>query len=129
MRTDLLRSVLIVLIAAFAAGCDRGIQITAGPRVEVLTGSLAGDSGGSVGCAWIEDVNGQRVEVFWPDGWSVEFDPVRLFDDRHDLIATAGDEVTVTGYYNQVGGSLCAVGRAFSARSVTASSKPSSASP
>ena len=119
-RKTVSRVLLALVLAALATGCvDRGTSLSTGPKVETLTGFLSGKAGSAVSCAWLQDSNGRRVEVFWPDRWSVEFEPVRLLDEQGHEIAQEGDAVSVTGYYNEVGASLCALGTTFSARTVS----------
>jgi hypothetical protein len=38
------------------------------------------------GCVWLEAVSsGQRYNALWPEGWSAQFDPLRIYDKRRRL--------------------------------------------
>jgi hypothetical protein len=59
---------------------------------------LTGDA--TVGCVWLQPthVGAQpRVDPLWPEGFSAEFNPVRVFDAEGRLVATEGDELALAG--------------------------------
>jgi hypothetical protein len=101
----------LLLIAISGSGCDNGgFTATTSHELRTLTGRLvAGSSAGPdrIPCAWLEDAAGNRTTVFYPDGWDVLFDPVRLIDPKGEVFASAGDFLTVTGPTDGVGGSVC----------------------
>lgn len=107
-----------LLLAPTIAGCSSGFTVSTGPAPATLSGTLRGVGGDGSGCAWVEEATGRRVEVFWPDRWSVEFDPVAVFDSAGRQVAIAGDMLAIEGFFNEVGGSVCNVATTFSARQV-----------
>lgn len=82
-----------------------------------VTGALAGNADLEGGCAWLETDDGS-VEVVWPEGYRVTFDPVRLRGPDGEAIAEAGDEVTVEGRFAEDRASICQVGDIFEASAV-----------
>ena len=52
-------------------------------------------------CAWVGDF---RMSTFWPEGFSVRDNPLRLINAEGETVATNGDMVTVGGG-NSMGGS------------------------
>lgn len=81
-----------------------------------ISGTLGGDAQLEGGCAWVETSSG-RYEVVWPEGYEVAFDPVRLLRDG-EVVAEAGDELTVRGSVDTDAVSICQVGPIFQATSV-----------
>ncbi|MFL6204559.1 MAG: hypothetical protein ACJ739_04340 [Acidimicrobiales bacterium] len=59
---------------------------------------LAGDA--STGCVWLraldtdEDV---RLSTVWPEGFSVSFDPLRVYDGQGNLFAEGGTRLGIGG--------------------------------
>lgn len=82
-----------------------------------VTGALAGNADLEGGCAWLETDDGS-VEVLWPEGYRVTFDPVRLRGPDGEAVAEAGDEVTVEGEFAEDRASICQVGDIFQASAV-----------
>lgn len=115
-----------VLIAVLVLGCDRGgTTLTEGPTKETLSGLLVGGSMNGIDCAWIEEPSGRPVEVFWPDQWRTEYDPVAVYDQNGIIIAKEGDTVTLSGFFSEVGASLCSTEGLFNAEKViSVSSRP-----
>lgn len=86
-----------------------------------MTGRLSGGpspGGEGIDCSWIEDLNGRRVSVFWPDGWDETFHPVRVYDEQRQLVAREGDVLIVTGPIDGIGDSICSPGSVFMAETV-----------
>lgn len=116
------RTAAILLIAALVlpACTPPGVTVSTGPREETIAGRLGGEPRGDGGCAWLETGSGERVEVEYPNGWHVEFDPVALFDENGDQVAGEGDTIRAEGYFNEVGASLCTPQQSFVATRISA---------
>lgn len=67
---------------------------------------------------WFEEPFGRRVDIFWPDGWDQDFDPLRLSDDTGRVVAGEGDVLTVTGPVDAIGDSIGSPGVVFLAETV-----------
>jgi hypothetical protein len=93
---------------------QRRVDAEAGP------GTIVGTFGGSAelegGCFWV-DADPGRYEVVWPDGYTVETDPVRLLRDG-DVVAEAGDTVVVHGAVDTDAMSVCQIGPVLRATGV-----------
>lgn len=112
---------LVLAIAAALMACTPpGTTESTGLRETALTGQLSGEPRGDAGCAWVETAPGERVEVVYPNGWRVEFEPVAVFDEQGRQVAAEGDTLRVEGYFNDVGASLCTAARSFVATRVMA---------
>lgn len=98
-----------------------GITVGTGPQETTISGRFAGEPMGDAGCAWIEASGAQRIEVAYPNGWHVQFDPLLLVDDAGQQRARGGDTLSVKGYFLAVGASLCQPDRMFVATEVTVS--------
>jgi hypothetical protein len=83
-----------------------------------LTGVFGGDAALEGGCAWL-DVDGDRWEVLYPDGYTVAFDPVRLIGPDGQVVAEAGSTLRVRGAEATDAVSVCQVGRLWQATDVT----------
>lgn len=83
-----------------------------------IVGRFGGEARGDAGCAWIQTNSGERVEVTYPNGWRIEFEPPALYDDGGRQRAKPGDILTVTGYFADVGASVCRPQRMFEATEV-----------
>lgn len=59
-------------------------------------GRLQGSPHIDGGCVWLEDA-GSRFAVLWPPGYSARFDPLRLVNERGDVIAREGDLIRSGG--------------------------------
>jgi hypothetical protein len=81
--------------------------VSNGPRETTIAGRLTGEPRGEAGCAWLETATGQRVEVSYPNGWRIEFDPVAIYDETDRSRGAEGDILTVVGYFAEVGDSVC----------------------
>lgn len=84
-----------------------------------LTGTLGGDDALEGGCAWIDGPDG-RYEVLYPEGYTVEFGPVRIVGPDGEVVAEQGDTVTVAGAPAEGMMSICQVGQMWQAESVEA---------
>lgn len=89
-----------------------------GPSTE-LTGMFSGDDALEGGCAWVDAPDG-RYEVTYPEGYTVEYGPVRLLGPDGEVVAEAGDTITVTGAPAEGMMSICQVGQLWTADSVQA---------
>lgn len=125
MRASLLvlnagvRTSLTFLAVAILVGCSPGRTVEQTHPAFVFVGRLeAGRSPQGSDCAWLVSASGDRLEVFYPDGWNVEFNPVRLTDPTGHLFAREGDLVRVTGPGDAIGESICSSGPPLPATSV-----------
>lgn len=107
---------LIMLLALWVAACGGAAEPTAD-----LVGTLGGDSQLEGGCAWLDvdvgrsTVEADRVEPSWPQGYRVEFEPVRLVGPDGQVVAEAGDLVMVDGALRPDVVTVCMVGPVFDA--------------
>lgn len=83
-----------------------------------ITGTFTGDESLEGGCAWVEVRDGERYEVIWPEGYTVEWGPLRLIGPDGDEVAGDGDEVTLQGDIARDMASFCMVGTMFEATAV-----------
>lgn len=88
---------------------------------DVLEGTLGGDAQLEGGCAWL-DTGGERYEVVYPDGYAVEFGPLRLRGPDGTTIAEEGDRVRVRGHVADERVSVCQVGTLYEASAVVTDS-------
>lgn len=115
------RFAIALLCVLSLVGCTPpGVTVSTGPQQTTITGRLASEQRGDAGCAWIATTADQRVEVAYPNGWHVEFDPLLLFDEAGQRRARDGDTLSLTGYFQAVGASVCHPDRMFVATQVTA---------
>jgi hypothetical protein len=115
------RSPLFLVTLVAIARCSGGMTVTSSQRMGSLTGHLIGGrspGGGDVECMWLEEPSGRRVDIFWPDGWDQDFDPLRLSDGTGRVVASEGDVLTVTGPVDGIGDSICSPGVVFLAETV-----------
>lgn len=100
-----------LLVALLIVGCgSRGTTETNFPQEVTVSGRLVGGQVGDANCVWLEDRLGGRIEVFWPDGWSVDHRPVVLRDATGTVVAREEDVIRVTGFMSEAGSSLCGPG-------------------
>ena len=68
-----------------------------------LEGTLEGDA--ATGCVWVESDSPQeqRVAVRWPQGYSVDFSPLRLYDGAAQEVAREGQHIQVAGGFTDEG--------------------------
>jgi hypothetical protein len=115
---------LVVLLPTSAGCTPGGVTVSTGPEATTIKGRFAGEPRGDAGCAWLETTAGEQIEVAYPNGWRIEFDPLVLSDDADRLRARSGDWLTVKGYFQEVGASICQPQRMFVATEVAASGPP-----
>jgi hypothetical protein len=87
------------------------------PEGDELTGFLGADSIEG-GCAYLETDDGTRYEVIYPPGYQIDRSSTTLRDPNGDVIATAGDIVTVRGREASDMVSICQIGPIFQATEV-----------
>jgi hypothetical protein len=75
----------------------------------LYTGTLGSDAIEG-GCTYLQTADGQRLEVIYPDGWNVQRAPLALVDPGGQVVARAGDEVTIRGDEAQDMVSICQIG-------------------
>lgn len=127
-----MRLVLAVLLVLLAAGCgedpaaeppatgeDPGNDAQDAGEVadDVLEGALGGDPQLEGGCAWL-DTGDQRYEVFYPEGYRITFEPLRLMGPDGETVAEEGDPVRVRGRVADDMVSVCQVGTLYQADEV-----------
>jgi hypothetical protein len=84
-----------------------------------VTGVLEGDPQIVGGCIWLRDQAGTAWEVIWPKGYEATFqDGSAVIVADGEVVATAGDRMTVYGNRPSGAGSLCMVGIVYEADSV-----------
>jgi hypothetical protein len=66
-------------------------------RLARLDGFLVGFLAGETAHVWVARTDGDLVPVVWPDGYAARFDPLELLDNRHAVVASGGQRVTVAG--------------------------------
>jgi len=84
-----------------------------------VTGVLEGDPQLEGGCVWLRDQAGTAWEVIWPTGYEASFlDGSAVIVADGEVVARAGDRVTVYGNRPAGAGSRCMVGIVYEAASV-----------
>jgi hypothetical protein len=69
------------------------VLCTAAAAVNPVSGTLRGNQG-QLEPVWLEDVNGRRLSVVWPAGFTVRFEPeIVLYDERGVAVAAEGGVV------------------------------------
>ncbi len=94
-----------------------GDQPTATGGSETITGKLGADAIEG-GCAYLQTDKGTRYEVLYPKGWKLDKGRARLTDPHGEVVATAGDTVTVRGATATDMASICQIGPIFRADEV-----------
>ena len=82
-----------------------------------LAGRLGADAVEG-GCAYLEADDGTRYEVVYPMGWQVRLSPLALIDPAGEVVAEAGDTITVRGGIADDMASVCQIGPIFRAAEV-----------
>jgi hypothetical protein len=82
-----------------------------------LTGFLGADSIEG-GCTYLETEDGTRYEVIYPQGYEIDRSSATLRDPSGEVIASAGDVVTVRGHEASDMVSICQIGPIFQATEV-----------
>lgn len=133
-----MRPIVTLALAALLAGCGASTDApganadatatvapspqapaSPSPAMQELTGTLGGDAELEGGCVWLETGDG-RIEVLWPEGWTVGTDPVELRDPDGQVVAGDGDAVEVTAAPAPDLVSTCQVGELWRATAVRA---------
>ena len=90
-----------------------------------LCGIFGGDADLEGGAAWLTDDDGERHEIWYPDGWEVHFEPdAVLVGPTGEPYARPGDRVCVWGSPVEDGASIGMVGPVFAAASVEGGYRP-----
>jgi hypothetical protein len=95
-----------LLAIPLLTGCGQGSLVVEGPRQVAMQGTLESGRIDDESCVWLRDARGLRVDVSYPDGWRVEFDPLRLRDRSGAVVAERGDVIAVRGP-DGIGESIC----------------------
>lgn len=82
-----------------------------------LVGTFDGDAQLEGGCAWVE-TDEERFEVLWPQGYEVEFEPLRLLGPDGEVVAEQGDTLAVVGREATDMATICQVGVPYQADEV-----------
>jgi hypothetical protein len=109
----------LVLLAAAVTACASTPRLPTLPSpiagvervcdMALLVGTLQGDPR-DLRLAWLVAPNGSRTEVTWPPGFSARFDPgLRLFSASGVLVATAGEQVRLTGGFGPDAFAVCEI--------------------
>jgi hypothetical protein len=107
----------LALVAAPAGPAASAEKTGSQPSGALLEGRLEGDSSLEGGCAWLA-TGATRHEVWWPDGYEVRFEPLRLIDPSGHVVAVEGDVVAVRGRHVPDAATICQVGSVFDADAV-----------
>lgn len=99
------------------ASSDAGPSEPPATGRDVLTGFLGADliEGG---CPYLEAADGTRYEVIYPPGYDIDRSSATLRDPAGEVIASAGDVVTVRGREATDMASTCMIGPIFQASEV-----------
>lgn len=83
----------------------------------LIEGQFGGDAKLEGGCSWVT-ADGQRYQVEFPDGYQVQFSPLRLVEPGGEVLAREGDVIAVRGRPAEGMMTTCQVGRLFTATAV-----------
>jgi hypothetical protein len=89
---------------------------------QTITGRLGADSIEG-GCAYLQTEAGKRYEVIYPKGWKLDKGSARLTNPQGEIVARAGDTVTVRGEIATDMASICQIGPIFRATEVVTSGR------
>jgi hypothetical protein len=88
-----------------------------------LSGRLEGDPQLEGGCVWLrqdagdrpfpDDIDHEQVEPLWPDGYRIDFDPLRLLGPDGEVVAEEGQTIHVDGEVRHDMVTICQVGPVF----------------
>ena len=84
---------------------------------ETYTGVLSFDSIEG-GCAYLQAAVGRKLEVIYPDGWTLQKSPLELLAPDGSVHSRAGDTVTVKGSEATDMASICQIGAIIRATEV-----------
>lgn len=97
---------------------DDGPQRTpGGTGTDVVTGALGADSVEG-GCAYLATADGERYEVLYPEGWTIQASPLMLTNPDGEVVARGGETITVRGRHAGDMASICQIGPIFRAEEV-----------
>ncbi len=68
------------------------------PKAALLVATMMGDPELDGGCVWLRQGN-IDLSVLWPEGFTAEFNPVRVYDGDNNLVAQEGEEVSLSGTF------------------------------
>lgn len=71
------------------------------------------------GCAYLQTADGQKYEVIPPDDWQLQKAPAAFVDPTGQVVARAGDVVTVHGHEADMM-SICQIGPIIQATDIVA---------
>ena len=118
---------LVLGLAACAGAGDASIEATPEPDLSTtspalgagatITGTLSVE-GVEGGCVVLEADDGERYEVIWPDGWQVS-SQLEIVNADGEVVADAGDPITVAGEVADDMASICQIGQIFEATEVS----------
>lgn len=130
------RALVLCLVATCATACGTAASTSAshsnslriasvpsggsGSTLALLAGVLKGSvSSDKTACFWIDVPTGKRP-VVWPADWTAEADPLRVLDGNSHVIASVGDQVSLTGgdLQNNAPAAFCGSVPAFGVGSV-----------
>jgi hypothetical protein len=89
---------------------------------QTITGKLGADAIEG-GCAYLQTEAGKRYEVIYPKGWNLDKGSARLTNPQGEIVARAGDTVTVRGEIATDMASICQIGPIFRATEVVTSGR------
>ena len=70
------------------------------------------------GCPHLRAEDGTRYEILWPTGWELDRATLELTNPEGEVVARAGDTVTVFGRPAEDVASICMIGPIFGATEV-----------
>lgn len=70
------------------------------------------------GCPHLRAEDGTRYEILWPTGWELDRATLELTNPEGEVVARAGDTVTVWGRPAEDVASICMIGPIFGATEV-----------
>jgi hypothetical protein len=79
-----------------------------------ITGVLTADDIEG-GCVSLAAEDGTSYEVIWPNGWTIDPQTMELTEPSGEVLATAGDRITVHGRVAPDMTSICQIGEIFEA--------------
>ena len=68
------------------------------PKAALMEATLLGDPDLDGGCVWLRQGT-IEFSVLWPEDFTAEFNPVRVYDADDNLVASEGEEVSLTGTF------------------------------
>jgi hypothetical protein len=62
------------------------------------------------GCAYLQAADGRKLEVIYPDGWTIKKAPLKLLAPDGSVHSRAGDRVSIRGAEATDMASICQIG-------------------